>query len=111
MILPPAVNQCERKWDSPGNLNYPSFSVVFEPNTDMVTYKRTVKNVGSSVDAVYEVKVNAGEASLCSVQEIRHYPMILHSLEVARVGLALVHKVLDQLSGVMEATELGVPLL
>lgn len=37
--------------------------------------------------------------------------MILHSLEVARVGLALAHKVLDQLSGVMEATELGVPLL
>ncbi|CAI0419045.1 unnamed protein product [Linum tenue] len=43
----------------PGDLNYPSFSVVFKPKSDVVTYKRVVKNVGSSVDAVYEIKVNA----------------------------------------------------
>ncbi|CAI0470740.1 unnamed protein product [Linum tenue] len=43
----------------PGDLNYPSFSVVFKPKFDVVTYKRVVKNVGSSVDAVYELKVNA----------------------------------------------------
>ncbi|KAF2323631.1 hypothetical protein GH714_036386 [Hevea brasiliensis] len=53
------LDVCERKLGSPGNLNYPSFSVVFEPKTDVVTYKRVMKNVGSSVDAVYKVKVNA----------------------------------------------------
>ncbi|KAJ9179418.1 hypothetical protein P3X46_011207 [Hevea brasiliensis] len=53
------LDVCERKLGSPGNLNYPSFSVVFEPKTDVVTYKRVMKNVGSSVDAVYKAKVNA----------------------------------------------------
>ncbi|KAI9173483.1 hypothetical protein LWI28_022510 [Acer negundo] len=43
----------------PGNLNYPPFSVVFGSNTDVVTYKRVVKNVGGSADAVYQVKVTA----------------------------------------------------
>lgn len=51
---------CETKsLDTPGNLNYPSFSVVFKSSDNVVTYKRVVKNVGSSADAVYEVKVNA----------------------------------------------------
>ncbi|KAI3983967.1 hypothetical protein MKX01_035094 [Papaver californicum] len=40
---------------SPGDLNYPSFSVLFRNNT--VTYKRVVKNVGSSINAVYEARV------------------------------------------------------
>ncbi|KAI0494552.1 hypothetical protein KFK09_024690 [Dendrobium nobile] len=31
---------------NPGDLNYPSFSVVFSNLRDVVTYKRTVKNVG-----------------------------------------------------------------
>ncbi|CAN1169130.1 Subtilisin-like protease SBT1.4 [Linum perenne] len=44
----------------PVDLNYPSNSVVFKQGSgDAVTYKRVVKNVGSSLDAVYEVKVNA----------------------------------------------------
>lgn len=43
---------------SPGNLNYPSFAVVFD-DTSEVKYKRTVKNVGNNVNAVYEVKVSA----------------------------------------------------
>ncbi|KAJ4952000.1 hypothetical protein NE237_028832 [Protea cynaroides] len=42
---------------SPGDLNYPSFSVVFESETDVVSYKRVVTNVGSSVDAIYESKL------------------------------------------------------
>ncbi|RZC81860.1 hypothetical protein C5167_044434 [Papaver somniferum] len=43
---------------SPGNLNYPSFSVVLKPgNVDTVKYKRVVKNVGSSVDAVYKARI------------------------------------------------------
>ncbi|KAJ6394265.1 hypothetical protein OIU77_023483 [Salix suchowensis] len=43
----------------PENLNYPSFSVVFQSTGDAVTYKRVVKNGGSSLDAIYEVKVNS----------------------------------------------------
>lgn len=56
---------CARKvaitgnFTSPGDLNYPSFSVVFNSNQDRVKYKRVVKNVGSEADAVYEVNVSA----------------------------------------------------
>ncbi|KAL5755547.1 hypothetical protein ACOSQ2_020293 [Xanthoceras sorbifolium] len=56
---PTSRDVCSGKLSRPGNLNYPSFSVVFGSNNDVVTYKRAVKNVGSSADAVYEVKVNA----------------------------------------------------
>ncbi|XP_068658667.1 subtilisin-like protease SBT1.4 [Aristolochia californica] len=42
---------------TPGNLNYPSFAVVFEPGREIVNYKRVVTNVGGSADAVYDVKV------------------------------------------------------
>ena len=56
---PPSSDICSGKEGSPGNLNYPSFSVVFQSNSDAVTYRRTVKNVGNSLDAVYEVEVNA----------------------------------------------------
>lgn len=42
---------------SPGDLNYPSFSVVFESERQVVRYKRVVKNVGSSVNTVYEAKI------------------------------------------------------
>ncbi|KAH6793275.1 Subtilase family protein [Perilla frutescens var. hirtella] len=43
---------------NPGNLNYPSFSVVFSGESE-VKYTRTVKNVGKAEDAVYEVSVAA----------------------------------------------------
>ncbi|GAV61438.1 Peptidase_S8 domain-containing protein/PA domain-containing protein/Inhibitor_I9 domain-containing protein [Cephalotus follicularis] len=56
---PISLDICDGKLSSPGNLNYPSFSVAFETNEGVVRYKRVVKNVGGSVDAVYEVKVNA----------------------------------------------------
>ncbi|EOY27273.1 Subtilase family protein [Theobroma cacao] len=56
---PTGPDVCEGKLATPGNLNYPSFSVVFDSNDHVVKYKRTVKNVGPSVDAVYEAKVNA----------------------------------------------------
>ncbi|KAI9162087.1 hypothetical protein LWI28_023702 [Acer negundo] len=56
---PTSSDVCSRALSRPGNLNYPSFSVVFGSNTDVVTYKRVVKNVGGSADAVYEVKVTA----------------------------------------------------
>ncbi|KAK1279480.1 Subtilisin-like protease [Acorus gramineus] len=44
---------------SPGGLNYPSFSVVFEAYDDVVSYNRTVKNVGGPAGAMYEVKVTS----------------------------------------------------
>ncbi|KAK7349307.1 hypothetical protein VNO77_06573 [Canavalia gladiata] len=44
---------------SPGDLNYPAFSVEFDEYRSLVKYKRVVTNVGSSVGAVYTVKVNA----------------------------------------------------
>ncbi|RZC91772.1 hypothetical protein C5167_027847 [Papaver somniferum] len=43
--------------NGPGDLNYPSFSVVFKSDTDVVKYSRVVTNVGKSVNAVYEAKV------------------------------------------------------
>ncbi|XWS20062.1 hypothetical protein CRYUN_Cryun31cG0069100 [Craigia yunnanensis] len=52
-------SNCSVKLPTPGDLNYPSFSVVFYSNNSVVKYWRTVKNVGTSVDAVYEAKVNA----------------------------------------------------
>ncbi|KAK9282331.1 hypothetical protein L1049_005245 [Liquidambar formosana] len=59
-VREPATVDCgARALPTPGDLNYPSFSVVFDSGNDVVKYKRVVKNVGSSVDAVYEVKVNA----------------------------------------------------
>lgn len=44
---------------SPDDLNYPSFSVVLSSDQSLVKYKRVVTNVGSTVDAVYKVKVTA----------------------------------------------------
>ncbi|GAB2293251.1 hypothetical protein Dimus_027457 [Dionaea muscipula] len=44
---------------SPGNLNYPSFAVIFVSGNDSVKYTRRVKNVGIAADVVYQVKVIA----------------------------------------------------
>ncbi|GMN36849.1 hypothetical protein TIFTF001_006345 [Ficus carica] len=62
---PTSSDICEKTFDkvgaltSPGDLNYPSFSVVFDSNHQVVKYKRVVKNVGSESDAVYEATVSA----------------------------------------------------
>lgn len=61
------VNCSSSNLGSPGNLNYPSFSVVFSPETAVVKYRRVLKNVGSKADAVYEVKVNAPPSVKVSV--------------------------------------------
>ncbi|KAI3411630.1 uncharacterized protein J3R85_017740 [Psidium guajava] len=58
---PTSSNVCAHRMASPGELNYPSFSVVLKSGGDVVKYRRVVKNVGSSADAVYQVKVNAPE--------------------------------------------------
>ncbi|KAJ3695784.1 hypothetical protein LUZ60_001161 [Juncus effusus] len=44
---------------SPGDLNYPAFSVVFSSYNDVVKYKRTVTNVGSEGSTVYKAKVKS----------------------------------------------------
>ncbi|CAN4100063.1 unnamed protein product [Withania somnifera] len=54
------VNCSERSLATPGDLNYPSFSVVFtREDNNVVKYKRVVKNVGRNRNAAYEVKVIA----------------------------------------------------
>ncbi|KAK9131427.1 hypothetical protein Sjap_011914 [Stephania japonica] len=52
------VDCSSSKLASPGDLNYPSFSVVFGSNGEKVSYKRVVTNVGSVGDVVYEAKVS-----------------------------------------------------
>ncbi|GAU32993.1 hypothetical protein TSUD_358600 [Trifolium subterraneum] len=58
---PTSYNICENEgnFDSPGDLNYPSFSVEFGAYNSLVKYKRVVTNVGGSDDAVYTVKIDA----------------------------------------------------
>ncbi|XP_057978766.1 subtilisin-like protease SBT1.4 [Malania oleifera] len=56
---PASVDCGARNLSTPGDLNYPSFSVVFESSNGVVRYRRTVTNVGSSGYAVYEVKVRS----------------------------------------------------
>ncbi|KAL7180500.1 hypothetical protein ACSBR1_043660 [Camellia fascicularis] len=48
-----------QSFSSPGDLNYPSFSIAFDSMKSVIKHKRVVKNVGGDVDAIYEVKVNA----------------------------------------------------
>uniref|UniRef100_A0A803KR03 Uncharacterized protein n=1 Tax=Chenopodium quinoa TaxID=63459 RepID=A0A803KR03_CHEQI len=60
-----------KNFSSPGELNYPSFSVVFKSTKDVVTYRRVVKNVGRSVKAVYQASVNAPNYVRVSVSRTR----------------------------------------
>ena len=61
------VDCTKEKLPTPGDLNYPSFSVVFKFDNNAihqgneVKLQRVVKNVGSSANAEYEVKVNPPE--------------------------------------------------
>lgn len=45
---------CSLKFDDPGQLNYPSFSVVFGSSKKVVRYSRTLTNVGVA-GSVYDV--------------------------------------------------------
>ncbi|KAF7848919.1 hypothetical protein BT93_L1444 [Corymbia citriodora subsp. variegata] len=47
---------CSTKLSNPGQLNYPSFAVVFAPNKTLVQYTREVTNVGDA-GSVYRVEV------------------------------------------------------
>lgn len=54
---------CSRRLSNPGNLNYPSFSVVFNRKSRrVVRYTRELTNVGAA-GSVYSVKIN-GPASV-----------------------------------------------
>ncbi|KAL3618697.1 hypothetical protein CASFOL_037516 [Castilleja foliolosa] len=52
----------------PGDLNYPSFSVIIRKNFTATTYKRTVTNVGRQVNTTYSVKVIDPEGVSITVQ-------------------------------------------
>ncbi|KAL9244592.1 hypothetical protein vseg_018357 [Gypsophila vaccaria] len=59
MFTNATVNCGKRNLSSPGDLNYPSFSVVFGSGQNVVKYTRKVTNVGPSVRPVYRATVNA----------------------------------------------------
>ncbi|CAL5443425.1 unnamed protein product [Camellia sinensis] len=50
-------NPCSGFSGSPGNLNYPSFSVLFRPNNNVHELTRTVTCVGELLPEIYEVNV------------------------------------------------------
>ncbi|KAG6481357.1 hypothetical protein ZIOFF_057957 [Zingiber officinale] len=54
-----SVNCSDTALASPGGLNYPAFAVVFSSNSDVITYKRVVRNVGASAEAVYEANITS----------------------------------------------------
>ncbi|PWA96997.1 subtilase family protein [Artemisia annua] len=64
----PDVN-CTRKFRDPGQLNYPSFSIVFGKSR-VVRYTRKLTNVGSAGD-VYDVAVEAPEGVVVDVKPKR----------------------------------------
>ncbi|KAK7389673.1 hypothetical protein VNO78_24913 [Psophocarpus tetragonolobus] len=58
---PASQNVCARtpRLASPGDLNYPSFAAKLGGVGDSVKYKRLVTNVGTALDVVYTLQVNA----------------------------------------------------
>ncbi|XP_030942107.1 subtilisin-like protease SBT1.8 [Quercus lobata] len=57
---------CFRKFSNPGELNYPSFSVLFE-NNGVVRYTRELTNVGAAW-SIYHVTVNAPPSVAVTVE-------------------------------------------
>lgn len=64
---PVSPNICAGTFVTPGDLNLPSFSVVFNNQVKTVRYKRTVKNVGSNVNATYAANWHAPEGTRIDV--------------------------------------------
>ncbi|EXB36979.1 Subtilisin-like protease [Morus notabilis] len=56
---------------TPGDLNVPSFSAVFENGVETVKYRRTVTNVGTNVDAVYSATAVAPEGTKITISPNR----------------------------------------
>lgn len=62
-----SVDCSSKAMSNPGGLNYPSFSVVFSNIRDVVTYTRTVKNVGLGYSSSVKYKVEIASPSGVSV--------------------------------------------
>lgn len=63
---PPA--DCSTRTASVGDLNYPSFSVLFESSNHTVTQRRVVRNVGSNLRATYTPRVTSPAGVLVTVK-------------------------------------------
>ncbi|RDY05976.1 Subtilisin-like protease SBT1.8, partial [Mucuna pruriens] len=91
IVKRPGVN-CTKKFSDPGQLNYPSFSVLFGRKR-VVRYTRTLTNVGDA-GSVYNVTVDAPSNVVVSVKptrlvfgkvgERRRYTVTFVSKEAAR---------------------------
>ncbi|PIN03418.1 Cucumisin [Handroanthus impetiginosus] len=57
---------CARKWQDPGQLNYPSFSVVFGKSR-VVRYTRRLTNVGAA-GSIYQVSIDAPKNVVVTVK-------------------------------------------
>lgn len=68
IIKRPGVN-CTKKFSDPGQLNYPSFSILFGPKR-VVRYTRTLTNVGQA-GSVYNVTVDAPSTVAVTVKPAR----------------------------------------
>ncbi|KAH7861891.1 hypothetical protein Vadar_032257 [Vaccinium darrowii] len=62
-----APNSCTGHAGAPGDLNYPSFSVVFKGNSTIQELKRTATNVGELLPEIYKVRVINFEAEKLTV--------------------------------------------
>ncbi|KAH7860865.1 hypothetical protein Vadar_018913 [Vaccinium darrowii] len=62
-----APNACTGHPGAPGDLNYPSFSVVFKGNCTIQELKRAVTNVGELLSEIYKVRVVNFEAEKLTV--------------------------------------------
>ena len=60
-------NPCSGSAGSPGNLNYPSFSVVFKPNSNIQVLTRTVTCVGEMLPEVYHVIIVNSETEKVTI--------------------------------------------
>ncbi|XP_020587153.1 subtilisin-like protease SBT1.8 [Phalaenopsis equestris] len=61
---------CSRRLKSPGDLNYPSFSVIFNGKRMTVRYSRELTNVGAA-GLVYKVSVGGPASVTVSVKPVR----------------------------------------
>ncbi|GFY80296.1 leucine-rich receptor-like protein kinase family protein [Actinidia rufa] len=58
---------CSSYFSSPGDLNYPSFSVVFKPKNYVIELKRTVTNVAEVLPERYKVRIVIARAEKFTV--------------------------------------------
>ncbi|XP_059640181.1 subtilisin-like protease SBT1.4 [Cornus florida] len=97
----PATVDCRaQSLATPGDLNYPSFSVVFDSNKKVVKYKRVVKNVGPSVNVGYalivksppsvEISVTPSKLMFSAENQTLSYEITFTSVAVSSSQLSVV---------------------